>query len=200
MILLQKVQQAVDIVVGLGGFCAMLLLGPLWLVAGWLVWGIWPVEKVTCVGRDRRRNRQRFGKGDNRRKILMPSQSLSTWRFCGPEGAREAWSKPGLWLAFSNLPLCINLMRREISLFGPQLLDLETFLYLKSLLPQEAAAPRVKPGLMGLSQLDDDHEAVLGRYRRKLALDRQYQVRRSIFLDGKVLIFSLLEILSGAKA
>ncbi len=194
-----QLRRVVDFVVGALGLVVLLCLGPLvWTGLRVRCQGN-PLMRTTHVGRDRRLRRQTRGAAGEKRRILLPGRSIQVWRFrWSPDG--EFPGMTNRWLALVlGWPMVWNLLKGEVSLFGPSLVELETFLYLKAKFPAEVVAPPSKPGILGLSQLDDDHENVPGMLRRKMQLDREYLMRRSVWLDMKILMFSLLEFLPGAS-
>jgi len=93
-----------------------------------------------------------------------------------------------------------NLMRGEVTLFGPRPLALQRFNRLKFLFPEDAQAPRIKPGLLGLAQLDDGRDSIPGIQRRKLKLDAEYLRRSSPWLNLQILLFSLLDLIPGVHS
>ncbi len=194
----QLSQRVLDIVVGVMGLLVCLIFGPV-VLAYKLRWGRWPMQRITCVGHERRLVRQSMPLGKEKRKILSPGRSFDIWLFQGTKATATPFAEHGLKLACQNLPLSWNLVKGEISIFGPQLTQLKTYLYLKSLLPRETLVPPMKPGLMGLAQLDDDRENCLGAYRRRIHLDKVYSQKSSLALNLKILLFSLFDLLPGAR-
>lgn len=176
-----------DILAALAGLCLLGLAGPLLLLGGWLSMGRVALERETLVGENRRRRRDATSHGHpDRRSVLFPGRPITGWRF--------TWPRSRFWQA---LPLTWNLLRGEVTLFGPRPLALQRFNRLKFLFPQDAQAPPIKPGLLGLAQLDDGRDSIPGIQRRKLKLDADYLRRSSPWLNLQILLFSLLDLLPG---
>ncbi len=184
-----------DVTAGLMGCVSLLVLGPVIFFIDYLRGHDVGLVPVSYVGINRRRGEGTTPAGpDNRRRIVMPGRMIHAWRFAGhrPQqglGGGDGFSLPVI------LPLSWNLLRGDVTLFGPRPLPLETFLVLKAKFPQETFAPEVTPGIMGLAQLDDDWETVPGTWRRRLELDHRYVARRNPVLDLQILLFSLIELL-----
>ena len=183
-----------DVLAGLVGCLVLLIIGPLILIGGLFRGGPVGFEPVSYVGLNRRHGAGFTPAGpENRRRIVMPGRMIHAWRFAVPDRQGELEDPVGFSLP-DVLPLSWNLLRGDLTLFGPRPLPLETFLVLKGKFPDETFAPGVKPGLMGLAQLDEDREKVPGAWRRRLELDRRYVARRTLVLDLQILLFSLLEL------
>ncbi|GAB6187876.1 sugar transferase [Thermopirellula anaerolimosa] len=93
--------------------------------------------------------------------------------------------------SLDELPELWNVLRGDMSLVGPRPLLME---YLPRYTPEQARRHDVRPGITGLAQ-------VLGRnalpFSQRLALDVQYVDRFSLWLDAKILWWTLLKVPGG---
>lgn len=191
--------RGLDFLVGIMGCILFFLLGP--VIGLWIYKrnSFFPLVPVVLVGTNRRQgNHPQNNQLRNRRHVVMPGRLINTWRFQG--AAEVGWSGFSGWTSLvAGLPLFWNLLRGDLTLFGPQPVLLTDYLRLKGKFPDRIMAPVVKPGLMGLSQLDDDPEGVPGAWLRRRDLDRRYVARRTLLLDLQILFFTLLEFLPGGR-
>lgn len=93
--------------------------------------------------------------------------------------------------SLDELPELWNVLRGDMSLVGPRPLLME---YLPRYTPEQARRHDVRPGITGLAQ-------VLGRnalpFSQRLALDVQYVDRFSLWLDIKILWWTLRKVPGG---
>jgi lipopolysaccharide/colanic/teichoic acid biosynthesis glycosyltransferase len=107
-----------------------------------------------------------------------------------------------------ELPQLINVMRGEMGLVGPRP---EDPLYVEEFREEFKEILRVRPGITGLSQIQYRNESALlvgddfdDLYRnellpRKLDLDRYYAQRRSLGLDARILTWTAIAVIAGAR-
>jgi lipopolysaccharide/colanic/teichoic acid biosynthesis glycosyltransferase len=107
-----------------------------------------------------------------------------------------------------ELPQLINVMRGEMGLVGPRP---EDPLYVEEFREEFKEILRVRPGITGLSQIQYRNESALlvgedfdELYRnellpRKLDLDRYYAQRRSLGLDARILTWTAIAVIAGAR-
>ena len=121
------------------------------------------------------------------------------------------FSRVGRMLArtkLDELPQLVNVVRGEMALVGPRPEDPS---YVAAYPAEFAAITRVRPGITGLSQIQyrdesallvgDDFETL---YRdevlpHKIELDRYYASHRSLALDLRILAWTVVAIVAGAR-
>ena len=106
-----------------------------------------------------------------------------------------------------ELPQLRNVLRGEMGLVGPRPEDPSYV----ALFPRFAEILRVRPGITGLSQIQyrDESALLVGEdfdslYRNellpsKIALDRYYAKRRCLALDVRILVWTVVAVLAGAR-
>jgi len=104
---------------------------------------------------------------------------------------------PGLGSFLKNsklekIPMLLNVLRGEISLIGPPLLNPETFENLSNKFPLLPKRLNVKPGLIGLSNSKHKQEKFLEEAKDQFQGDLYYMENMSLFLDVKVLWGTLI--------
>jgi lipopolysaccharide/colanic/teichoic acid biosynthesis glycosyltransferase len=123
----------------------------------------------------------------------------------------ERFTRVGRLLALTKLdelPQLINVMRGEMSLVGPRP---EDPVFVDDFRDEFTEILRVRPGITGLSQIQYRNESELlvgddfdALYRnellpRKLDLDRYYARRRSLALDARILTWTAIAVVAGAR-
>jgi lipopolysaccharide/colanic/teichoic acid biosynthesis glycosyltransferase len=123
----------------------------------------------------------------------------------------ERFTRIGRLLALTKLdelPQLINVMRGEMSLVGPRP---EDPMFVDDFRDEFTEILRVRPGITGLSQIQyrNESELLVGDdfdtlYRnellpRKLDLDRYYARRRSLALDARILTWTAIAVVAGAR-
>jgi FlaA1/EpsC-like NDP-sugar epimerase len=152
-----------------------------------------PFRHIECVGRNRRWQRRRSGRGASpidRRSSERRTQDL----FGAPllcAHFRGDLGPVGRWLArrrLDRLPLLLNVLRGELALVGPRPETQDTVLRWQSLSPEFAHRFSVLPGVTGLAQLsgcpDGDPEGMA----RRIQYDLYYVDHRSLLLDIRTLV------------
>jgi lipopolysaccharide/colanic/teichoic acid biosynthesis glycosyltransferase len=155
------------------------------------------------------------------RRIGQHGEAFSMFKFrkmrrdaAGPSltvAGDERFTRVGRMLALTKLdelPQLINVMRGEMSLVGPRP---EDPVFVNDFRDEFTEILRVRPGITGLSQIQYRNESALlvgddfdALYRnellpRKLDLDRYYARRRSLALDARILTWTAIAVVAGAR-
>lgn len=99
----------------------------------------------------------------------------------------------GKWLrktSLDEMPEFINVLKGNMSLVGPRPLLMQ---YLERYSPEQARRLEVKPGITGWAQINGRNAI---SWEEKFALDVWYVDNRSIWLDLKILIKTIIIVLS----
>jgi lipopolysaccharide/colanic/teichoic acid biosynthesis glycosyltransferase len=99
-----------------------------------------------------------------------------------------------------ELPQLFNVLVGDMSLIGPRPERPEFAEELSRQLPNFPRRHAVKAGITGLAQVGNGYAACIKTYRRKLALDLIYVHNRSLLLDTKIALKTVLVILTGSGA
>lgn len=178
------IKRLIDVAGAAAGLC---LLTPLLLVVAALVW--------RDLGRPILFRQVRPGRG---------GRPFTMYKFRTMRDACDAHGRPlpdaerltplGRFLrrfSLDELPELWNVLRGDMSLVGPRPLLME---YLPRYTPEQARRHDVRPGITGLAQ-------VLGRnaipFSQRLALDVQYVDHFSLWLDAKILWWTLIRVPGG---
>ena len=97
----------------------------------------------------------------------------------------------GRWLrstSLDELPELINVLRGDMSLVGPRPLLMQ---YLPLYSPEEARRHNVRPGLTGWAQINGRNAI---SWDEKFALDTWYVDNRSMLLDIRILLLTVLKV------
>jgi len=109
----------------------------------------------------------------------------------GPESDAQRLSPFGRWLratSVDELPELWNVVRGEMSLVGPRPLLPE---YLPLYSSVQARRHEVRPGITGLAQVSGRNAI---DWSTRLALDVEYVDRRSLALDARILVLTVLRV------
>lgn len=101
----------------------------------------------------------------------------------------------GKWLRkthIDELPQLWNVIRGEMSLIGPRPERPELVVSLEKALPRYRDRLLVKPGVTGLAQIQLPPDTDLESVRKKLVLDRVYVNRRSLWLDLRIYVATIV--------
>jgi len=112
-------------------------------------------------------------------------------------------TRVGRWLRLSRvdeLPQLWSVLRGEMSLVGPRPERPAFVAMLEQQLPGYRLRSLVKPGLTGWAQLCHPYGASVEDARHKLAYDLYYLTRRSLLLDGLILLHTVRTVLTGRGA
>jgi sugar transferase EpsL len=91
--------------------------------------------------------------------------------------------------SLDELPELINVLRGEMSLVGPRPLLMQ---YLERYTPQQARRHEVRPGLTGWAQINGRNAI---SWEQKFALDVWYVDHQSLWLDVKILFWTVGRVL-----
>jgi lipopolysaccharide/colanic/teichoic acid biosynthesis glycosyltransferase len=112
------------------------------------------------------------------------------------------------WTKLDELPQLVNVLRGEMALVGPRP---EDPVYVAEYPKEFAEILRCRPGITGLSQIQYRDEAPLlvgddfeDLYRnellpKKIDLDRYYSIHRCLGLDVRILGWTVVAIVAGAR-
>lgn len=136
---------------------------------------------------------QRPGMADRPFTIIkfrtMDSETADTF---GVETDRARTTELGSWLrstSLDELPTLWNVLRGDMSLVGPRPLLMS---YLKRYSSEELRRHEVRPGITGLAQIRGRN---LLTWQQKFAADIEYVDRRSLRLDGQIIIKTIVAVL-----
>jgi lipopolysaccharide/colanic/teichoic acid biosynthesis glycosyltransferase len=93
-----------------------------------------------------------------------------------------------------ELPQLINVIRGDMSLIGPRPERPEIIAALVQAIPDYPLRHRVRPGVTGLAQIQLPADTDLESVRRKLALDLVYIRERTLWLDVRIVVGTLLKV------
>ncbi len=91
--------------------------------------------------------------------------------------------------SLDELPELFNVLKGEMSLVGPRPLLIE---YLELYTPEQARRHEVRPGITGWAQVKGRN---LLAWEKRFALDVWYVDQRNFWLDIKILILTLMQVL-----
>jgi lipopolysaccharide/colanic/teichoic acid biosynthesis glycosyltransferase len=94
-----------------------------------------------------------------------------------------------------ELPQLWNVLRGEMSLVGPRPERPEFVPQLEQAIPNYGARLLVRPGITGLAQVQLPADTDLDSVRRKLQYDLYYAQQRSLWLDLRILLITVLNVL-----
>ena len=95
-----------------------------------------------------------------------------------------------------ELPQLINVIRGDMSLVGPRPERPEIVAVLVKAIPDYPLRHRVRPGVTGLAQIQLPADTDLESVRRKLALDLVYIRKRTLWLDVRIVVGTLLKVVA----
>jgi lipopolysaccharide/colanic/teichoic acid biosynthesis glycosyltransferase len=177
-----RIKRAMDIVGATGGLA---VLGIPMIVIALLVWA--------RMGRPVLFRQSRPGQNGHS-FLLIKFRTMTNSR--GLDGAllsdKERLTPFGLWLretSLDELPELFNILKGEMSLVGPRPLLNE---YLDRYSLEQARRHEVKPGLTGWAQVKGRNSL---SWDEKFGLDVWYVDNRSIWLDLKILVITIVRVL-----
>ena len=159
------------------------------------------------VGLDRRAGSRSAGA---RRRVDLGGQPVRIYKFrtmyFDREWADQVWTRPGdvritrlgrVLRAYriDELPQLFNVLKREMNVVGPRPEQVEIFGRLREKHERFPDRQRVLPGITGLSQVKCGYGGDDFKIRRKLAFDREYVARRSIWMDLRILLLTIPVVL-----
>jgi len=147
---------------------------------------------------------ERVGKGGiNYQIIKFRSMKVGAEKNSGPIWAKEndkRISPIGNFLRkshFDELPQIFNVLKGEMSIIGPRPERPFFVNKLKTEIPMYLDRLNVKPGITGLAQVRNRYDENLEDVKRKVKYDKLYIKKMSFYLDFKVLLWTVIVILTG---
>ena len=99
-----------------------------------------------------------------------------------------------LWL--DEMPQLINVMLNKMSVVGPEPENSETVKKLSAEIPYYSRRMKIKPGITGWAQIKQKTYYTTGDHSRKLQYDFYYLENMSLLLDFKIILNTIILILS----
>ena len=90
--------------------------------------------------------------------------------------------------SIDELPELVNVLKGDMSLVGPRPLLLQ---YLDRYTPEQARRHEVRPGITGWAQVNGRNTL---SWEKKFALDIWYVAHRSLWLDLKILVLTVIKV------
>ena len=156
--------------------------------------------KQTRVGLDARQP----GKsgGDGRRKVDHGGRPFTIYKFrtmAPSQGDAQVWARPndprvtaiGRILRkyrLDELPQLVNVLRGDMNLVGPRPEQPQIFAELRQQVAGYEWRQRVRPGITGWAQINQQYDASIEDVRRKVAYDLEYVTRQSLLEDLKIMV------------
>ena len=178
-------KRLIDIV---GSLCGIILLSPLFLIVAILIKldSKGPVIfKQTRIGKDSKPfNIYKF------RSMKVETPNLSTEEF---KNASDFTTRVGKFIrktSIDELPQLVNILKGDMSIVGPRPVIEKEVRLLE--LRKECKVDSILPGITGLAQINGrDH---VDDYQ-KVKYDFEYLVKRSLVLDIKIIINTILKVI-----
>jgi len=101
-------------------------------------------------------------------------------------------TRAGRWirrLSLDELPQLFNVIRGDMSIVGPRPLLME---YLSRYTPEQARRHEVKPGITGWAQINGRNATT---WEERFKLDLWYVEHHNLWLDIKIILYTLLKVL-----
>jgi lipopolysaccharide/colanic/teichoic acid biosynthesis glycosyltransferase len=116
-----------------------------------------------------------------------------------PEAADEVWAQPddprvtplGRILRLyrlDELPQLLNVLRGDMNVVGPRPEQPTIFARLRQQIERYDERQRVRPGITGWAQVNQQYDTSVDDVRRKLEFDLQYIGRQSVLEDLKIML------------
>lgn len=197
--------RAVNIIVALVG---LILTAPLMLVIAALVKLTSPGPALytqTRVGLDRRA--LRYDRGHSRRRSDLGGRPFRIYKFRTmtanqPNRGAEVWARPddprvttvGRVLRkfrLDEVPQLFNVLLGDMNVVGPRPEQPKIFEHLRGQIDRYQVRQRVRPGITGWAQINQQYDTSVEDVRRKVQLDLEYIGRRSLSHDLKIMAMTL---------
>jgi len=158
-------------------------------------------------GNRRRRDRRRednFGKPFMVYKFRTMVENAE--KKCGPIWATKndpRITRVGAFLRktrMDELPQLVNVLKGEMSLIGPRP---ERPMFIRDLsakVPDYTRRLEVKPGITGLAQVENGYDSSVDSVKEKVAYDLRYINRWSLWQDIKILLKTVIVVITGKGA
>jgi len=166
-------------------------------------------RQVDCIiGADRRGRERR--RQNNYGKLFMVYKFRTmidnAEKKCGPIWATEndpRITRVGAFLRrmrLDELPQLFNVLKGDMSLIGPRP---ERPMFIRDLsqrVPHYTARLEVKPGITGLAQVENGYDVSIDSVRHKIAYDLRYIKSWSLWQDIKILLKTVIVVITGKGA
>ena len=143
--------------------------------------------------------------GNGRRRVDHGGRPFTIYKFrtmAPSQGDVQVWARPddprvtavGRVLRkyrLDELPQLINVLRGEMNLVGPRPEQPKIFAELRSQVPGYEWRQRVRPGITGWAQINQQYDTSIEDVRRKVAYDLEYVTRQSLLEDLKIMVRTL---------
>jgi len=220
----RAIKRIVDVV---GALVGMLLTLPLWLVLPVLIKldSAGPVfYQQVRVGVNRRRSKRRYhqkagmreGRSRDRRREDYLGRPFKVIKFRTMVNNAEQDSGP-IWAAkndnrvtslgailrktrLDEIPQFINILKGDMSLVGPRPERPNFVIDLSTKVENYTTRLQVKPGLTGLAQVENGYDSSLASVVDKVGFDLQYIRNRSIFADLRIILKTVVVVVTGRGA
>jgi lipopolysaccharide/colanic/teichoic acid biosynthesis glycosyltransferase len=180
----------------LSAFIVLAVLSPLWILVFLLIKifiGSPVIIKKECVGvKNRVFALRKF-------RVSPSEKSLDDRPFWSAE-PENPWGRFLRKSKMEKIPMFFNIMKGEMSLIGPKIVDKETFKNLSSLIPFYERRFYVKPGILSFVGAYCNTPLLEREIKEKLEYDIFYVENISLFLDLKIFLLSLFSPILLPKA
>jgi lipopolysaccharide/colanic/teichoic acid biosynthesis glycosyltransferase len=92
---------------------------------------------------------------------------------------------------FDELPQLVNVLLGDMDIVGPRPEQPAIFARLREQIPRYQERQRVRPGITGWAQINQQYDASIEDVRKKLAFDLEYIGRRSLQEDLRIMVRTL---------
>jgi len=99
-----------------------------------------------------------------------------------------------------ELPQIFNILRGDMSLIGPRPIPEISYNQYIKILKDLSIPCLIRPGITGLSQVHFGYSANIDEEKIKLSYDLEYLRSASLFMDMKIIILTIVELLTGRKS
>lgn len=154
----------------------------------------------TRVGIDTRHPARSGGNG--RRRVDHGGRPFTIYKFrtmAPSSGEAQIWARPddprvtpiGRILRkyrLDELPQLFNVLRGDMNLVGPRPEQPKIFAELRQQVPGYEWRQRVRPGITGWAQINQQYDTSIEDVRRKVAYDLEYVTRQSLLEDLKIMV------------
>ena len=156
------------------------------------------------VGVDRR---SRFGKTDDRRVYDLGGRPFTMYKFRtmhvnAESDGQAVWAQkmdPRVTMvgrvlrrtSLDELPQLYNVLRGDMNIVGPRPERPTIFANLRQNIPQYPLRQRVKPGITGWAQINQNYDVTMDCVREKVRYDLEYLRRQSIVEDLRIMTMTV---------
>ncbi len=140
--------------------------------------------------------------GNHRRQVNYGGRPFTIYKFRTmrvEQGTAQVWARPDdprvTWIGrflrqyrLDELPQLWNVLRGDMNVVGPRPEQLEIFATLREQIAGYHERQRVRPGITGWAQINQNYDSCLDDVRRKVALDLEYVARQSLMEDVRIML------------